>query len=795
MNKAARNVLFLLLVILVRAQGIADTRTNFVAIRLKPATQKGATWLQVDSRSPNQIEPEEVYKKGDCFKLTISAISNKKHRLESLFKTADPIALSTRTHQQALAAGVEDVLVAYNDWKSSPAKLWNNINIFGPDIANDSNTVLLNIRIANIKLSDVSRKSYFEQAVGLAQDKIKETQAFSPLINRIVNQIGSIYNTNVTVNELSLEKVTKDGYWLIVPDEDKKTDKAFVQSINSGQSFISSDGDVEGFDEKNLPFFFIIKATSMNFEPIVWHSEFGNLVDAAAKAPDEVVRAMVQTAASDATAAGERYLLKLMQRRLDLARVGAGDADGKKAKLAAFTKFLDDSGGLHFSVADVNNSLRDYVTSLVTVDGGDTFPTPIQSDASRLIRSIRKRLDLGDVIAEGSQFTLSPSTETNGRFSKLEFASDCSGVDVSKVIQEHREFLTAGDIFLVNEGLGIVSGIKSRFEIPSADGVSLTTAQLLSYLTALRADQCVCRNGKIVQLRGAAAVISRLRVLIDKLPQGPISRADNPDVYNALHALADFVASDNASESDIALAQKALDDYTQMGFSLHGQDWNKWLDMASSSLTFEKFERPQFYTLTATRKIYNATKQKHISVAKEGTKRSAVYVFGDLFSNVQAQTPIPPDATAIATFLHNTTSQLPPYDKKHDPQLKKWLATAVYIRPADVWAPPATRDFAMLAFETLTAEINNHTLTPNTYRWAVDVFGSQGEKLNSDEQQKYAQSLVDASTLSSRPDSGTWVQPNKWKLLKDHRFAEGTNGYILVLDPAKRVTTSPHGPA
>lgn len=262
------------------ATAFADNRTNFVAIRLKPAKEKGANWLQVDARTPDQIASSELYQKGECFKLTVTALDNKRHRLETLLKSADPIAMSTRTHQQGLSAGVEDVIVAYSDFKSSPARLWNNINIFGPDIATGPGDVLLNLRISNVQLpNDTSRRSYFEQAVSLVESKIQQTQAFSPLINRIVNQVGGLYNTNVTINELPLTKVTKDGYWLIVPME-SKDEKSFISSINAGTVFISSEGDVDGIPEKKLPFFLVIKATSMEFEPVIWHSEFGNLVDA-----------------------------------------------------------------------------------------------------------------------------------------------------------------------------------------------------------------------------------------------------------------------------------------------------------------------------------------------------------------------------------------------------------------------------------------------------------------------------------------------------------------------------------
>src|SRR6266702_1216633 len=155
-------------VITLMVSGNAQTKTNFVALRLRPAPQKGSSWLQVDTRSVAEIPATETYHKGECFKMTVTALANKKRRLDALFHAAEPIAMSTRTHQQqGLTTGVEDVVVAYSDLKSSPGKLWNNINVFGPDISQETPTVLLNLRIANIHLNDDSRKSYLEQSVKL----------------------------------------------------------------------------------------------------------------------------------------------------------------------------------------------------------------------------------------------------------------------------------------------------------------------------------------------------------------------------------------------------------------------------------------------------------------------------------------------------------------------------------------------------------------------------------------------------------------------------------------------------
>ncbi len=582
-------------VITLMVSGNAQTKTNFVALRLRPAPQKGSSWLQVDTRSVAEISATETYHKGECFKMTVTALANKKRRLDALFHAAEPIAMSTRTHQQqGLTTGVEDVVVAYSDLKSSPCKLWNNINVFGPDISQETPTVLLNLRIANIHLNDDSRKSYLEQSVKLAEGYLKQAQAFSPLINRIVAQVGNLYNANVIINEVPLEKVTKDGYWLIVPNEDTDTDKAFIHAISAGQAFVSYDGEVEGFSENRLPFFLVIKATTMDFQPVVWHSEIGNLTDAATQAPANDVKEMVLTAAADANAAGERYLAKLMQRRLDTIRVGPNDSEGTNAKLEAFKEFFSNYSGSGFTTGELKSWFAAYVRTLIVVTG-DNFSSDLQADGYRFATVINKRAERGDIQVNGSSYTLLPTTGDKGRFTKLGFAADCSGVSPSSVVQSHRSFLEDGDLFMVNESAGIVAGMKGRFDLQSPAGVALTLAQIKDWLTGLQVDQCVCRSGKIMQLRGAAAAIAQADALIGKLPKDRTLAASNDNaVYAPLRVLVDFLRNSDTSQADAALVQQALDGYTHLGFRLNdSKNWATWLDSVSSDLAFTDSETPK----------------------------------------------------------------------------------------------------------------------------------------------------------------------------------------------------------
>ncbi len=86
-----------------------------------------------------------------------------------------------------------------------------------------------------------------------------------------------------------------------------------------------------------------------------------------------------------------------------------------------------------------------------------------------------------------------------------------------------------------------------------------------------------------------------------------------------------------------------------------------------------------------------------------------------------------------------------------------------------------------MALSTLQTDARQNALTPDTYRWAVNVFSVHGDLLSNIDKKQYSQALLDSSNLSARPDASSLTEPKAWKSIEHFTFVEGADGKIVAL--------------